>query len=184
MAETLAGQYEAVAFSAVHSDLRLPSVPARVLDVGAGTGRDAAHLARLGYDVTAVEPVAEMRAVAQRLHPEPITWLSDALPLLERVTGHFDLILATAVWMHLDAQERALAMPRVADLLAPGGQLSLSLRHGPVPSGRVMHDVNSAETIALAKTSGLRLTGQVETASVQDSNRAAGISWARLTFCQ
>jgi protein-L-isoaspartate O-methyltransferase len=30
-----------------------------VLDIGAGTGRDAAGLAELGYLVTAVEPTAE-----------------------------------------------------------------------------------------------------------------------------
>ena len=36
------------------------SAPASAMDIGAGTGRDAAGLARRGWDVIAVEPVAEM----------------------------------------------------------------------------------------------------------------------------
>lgn len=184
LAETLASRYETVSFTEVHPELHLPPVPARVLDIGSGTGRDAAFLAQLGYDVTAVEPVAEMRAAARRLHKEPITWLTDALPLLAHVSGPFDLILVTAVWMHLDTQERAQAMPRVAGLLAPGGRLALSLRHGPVPEGRVMHDVSAVETISLAKSAGLGLVSQTEGASVQGANRAAGVNWTRLTFRQ
>ena len=34
----------------------LPSAPGLVIDVGAGTGRNAAWLAGLGHDVVAVEP--------------------------------------------------------------------------------------------------------------------------------
>jgi protein-L-isoaspartate O-methyltransferase len=39
----------------------LPSQPALVLDVGAGSGRDAGWLASLGHEVVAVEPSAQMR---------------------------------------------------------------------------------------------------------------------------
>lgn len=48
------------------------------LDVGAGSGRDAAWLASLGYEVVAAEPAAGMRIEAQRRHPDPrIRWLDD-----------------------------------------------------------------------------------------------------------
>ncbi|SCG08174.1 hypothetical protein GA0115255_123563 [Streptomyces sp. Ncost-T6T-2b] len=48
-ADALAVQYEQVTFEDVHRDVLhlLPSAPARILDVGAGTGRDAAALAAL-----------------------------------------------------------------------------------------------------------------------------------------
>ena len=73
----------------------------------------------------AVEPTAALRAHGQRLHPDPnITWLDDSLPDLVSgfmpVRERYDLILMTAVWMHLDEDERGRALPRVAALLAPG----------------------------------------------------------------
>ena len=40
----------------------LPAPPATVVDVGAGQGTQALRLARLGFDVTAVEPDPQMRA--------------------------------------------------------------------------------------------------------------------------
>lgn len=51
------------------------------LDLGAGTGRDAAVLCELGMDVRAVEPSAALRQRARELHPELAGRLSDgALP--------------------------------------------------------------------------------------------------------
>ena len=64
-------RYESVAAETVHGWLvdLLPNAPALVLDIGAGTGRDAAWLASRGLEVVAVEPSGAMRAEAQRLHP-------------------------------------------------------------------------------------------------------------------
>lgn len=75
------GTYEAMPSGRIHAWLegRLPTSPALLLDVGAGTGRDAVWLASLGHDVVAVEPSAA------QLHPEPrIRWLDDGLPDLRR----------------------------------------------------------------------------------------------------
>ena len=59
----------------------LPRVPAVIMDVGAGSGRDAVWLASRGYEVLAIEPSAAMRAEAARLHPaETLRWLGDKLP--------------------------------------------------------------------------------------------------------
>ena len=43
---------------------------ARLLDVGAGSGRDMAMLQSMGYDVYGVEPCDEMLAQAEANHPE------------------------------------------------------------------------------------------------------------------
>ncbi len=141
-AAALAGQYESISFEDVHRDVLhlYPAPPADVLDVGAGSGRDAAALARRGHRVVAVEPTAELRREGQRLHGDlAIEWVDDHLPamqVLRRAGRRFDLILLTAVWMHLDPTEQTEAMAAIAALLADGGLVFMSLRHGPVPNGR------------------------------------------------
>ena len=59
-----AERYEALAFPDVHNSLLalLPAAEgALALDVGAGSGRDAAWLAEQGFEVVAVEPSRAMR---------------------------------------------------------------------------------------------------------------------------
>ncbi len=181
-AEALAKQYEAVSFEEVHGDVLdlLPPPPARALDIGAGTGRDAAALAARGYRVTAVEPTDEFRAIGQSLHESAaIAWIDDALPHLPNVPGSFDLILVSAVWMHLDADERKQAMARVAGMLRNGGVMVLSLRHGPIPPGRIMFEVTPAETVALAEANGLhRLYAGTRPGRLDQP----GVWWDRLAF--
>ncbi|MDP1966746.1 MAG: class I SAM-dependent methyltransferase, partial [Reyranella sp.] len=133
-ADRLVEQYESRSFADVHRGLLplLPAAPARALDIGAGTGRDAAGLAVLGHTVLAVEPTPEMRAHGQRLHSSPaIEWLDDSLPELAQVRARvqnrgerFDLVMMTAVWMHLNEAERLRAMACVAGLVAPGGLMT------------------------------------------------------------
>jgi len=188
-AETLAQRFESVSFEAVHREVLhlFPSRPCRVLDIGAGSGRDAAALAQRGHQVLAVEPTAGLREQGMRLHGGlPIEWLDDHLPALARVHAagpearQFDLILCIAVWMHLDEAERAPAMRAVAELLAPGGLLVLTLRHGPVPPERRMFEVGAEETIALAQHCGLLLRHRGARASLfQD-----GVNWSVLAFAR
>jgi protein-L-isoaspartate O-methyltransferase len=184
-APALAAQYESITFADVHRDVMhlFPATPCRVLDIGAGSGRDAAALARLGHQVIAVEPTAELRAEGQRLHADlPIAWRDDHLPALAKTCAHgdrHDLILLTAVWMHLDAAERDTAMQALAALLADGGQVVMSLRHGPVPQGRRMFDVSAEETIALAATHGLGLCHRSER---EDMLERRDVRWSFLGF--
>lgn len=162
IADQLVVQYESIRFEDVHGEI-LHLIPdgGRALDIGAGTGRDAAALARRGFRVTAAEPTAEMSAHGQRLHAGlDIIWIDDALPQLPLLTRRgetYDLIMLTAVWMHLDATERATAMQAVAPLLADSGRLAMTLRHGPVPPGRRMFEVSAEEVVAAAQPYGLDL---------------------------
>jgi SAM-dependent methyltransferase len=109
----LADQYESRAFEEVHASLLdlLPAPGSIILDIGAGSGRDAAWFAARGDDVVAVEPSDAMRTHARALHPSPrIHWLSDSLPELAQVRRlglTFDFILLSAVWMHLPPAARA-----------------------------------------------------------------------------
>jgi len=146
-------------------------------------GRDAAAFAEHGHTVTAVEPTVELRAHGQQLHGHlPITWIDDSLPDLNRVhaTGEcYDLIMQTAVWMHLDLDQRERAIGRVAGLLRPNGLMALSLRHGPVPAGRRMFEISATETQALAVRHGLVTIHDSEGAALQGG---PGVWWSRLAF--
>ncbi|MEU5539734.1 methyltransferase domain-containing protein [Streptomyces sp. NPDC020362] len=183
-ADALAVQYEEVTFDEVHRDVLefVPTGPGRILDVGAGTGRDAAALAARGHTVVAVEPTAELREHAQRLHTgSGIDWVADALPhlALRRHPGPFDAVFVTAVWMHLDAEERRHAMGRIAALLVTGGRFFVNLRHGPVPAGRHMFDVSAAETVELGRALGLRTVHRGER---PDLHGRDNVRWSSLVL--
>jgi 2-polyprenyl-3-methyl-5-hydroxy-6-metoxy-1,4-benzoquinol methylase len=112
----------------------LPASPSRIVDIGAGTGRDAAWLAGMGHDVTAVEPVDALREAGIALHRSlGIAWLNDRLPdLLDlKSRGRFDCLILSGVWQHLDDDQRRTAMHNFVPLLAPGAVMIMSLRHGP-----------------------------------------------------
>jgi SAM-dependent methyltransferase len=187
-AEALIKQYESLSFADLHRQFLhlMPAAPGRVLDIGAGTGRDAAAFAALGHSVTAVEPTAELRQRAAALHASPaIEWLDDSLPELASLTARearFDLVMLTAVWMHLDERQRRRAMPRVGGLVRQGGIMMLSLRHGPVPPGRRMFEVTAAETIALAAAEGLRPVLVLD--ATEGLLGRPGVSWTRLALAK
>jgi 2-polyprenyl-3-methyl-5-hydroxy-6-metoxy-1,4-benzoquinol methylase len=146
----------------------------------------------MGHHVVAVEPTDAPRTAAMALHPSPrIEWLDDNLPDLGVLLARgekFDVVMLTAVWMHLDATQRRRAMPNVASLMKPGGVMIMSLRHGPVPPGRRMFEVSAEETIELGQIRGLRPVLTMSTRSLQDRGTPAdslgrvGVSWTRLAL--
>ena len=184
-APELLKRYESISFVDAQAPVLqlIPPAPGRALDIGAGTGRDAAGLVALGYSVLAVEPTEELRRGAMLLHPSPmIEWLDDSLPDLVAVRARkegFDLVMLTAVWMHLDEAQRQRAMPNVSALVRNGGIVIMSLRHGPIPPGRRMFEVSAEETIALARRSDLFCTLNRK---AEASLRQPGVSWTRLGF--
>ena len=184
-ADALARQYEGVTFDWVHRDVLhlFPRSPSRVLDLGAGTGRDAAALCRLGHSVVAIEPIAQLRAHGQRIHrAEPIEWVEDTLPDLDVMRGrsdHFDLVLLIGVWMHLDKRQRRDAMATLTGLLAESGRIIMSVRHGPTPEGRRMFSVSATETAQLAGLFGMHVIHRSEQ---DDRLNRPDVGWSILAF--
>jgi SAM-dependent methyltransferase len=185
-AEELFEHYESLPAQEVHRAILhlIPQTPCRVLDIGSGTGRDAAWFADMGHRVVAVEPTDAMRLGAMSLHRSSrIEWLNDCLPDLTVLRSQvFELVMLTAVWMHLDADQRRRAMPNVASQVAIGGTLTIKLRHGPVAPGRRMFEVSPEETIELAQNYDLRAVLNLHRNSSLEQNRAAGITWSDLAF--
>lgn len=199
----LAGQYDSKTFAEVHSgwishltDIFLshssensPNHDGKkdlvnVLDIGAGSGRDAKFLAeqatpRQDVAVYAVEPARELAAIGKPLTQHlNVTWLQDSLPALEvmhEIELQFDLILLSAVWMHIAEFERFDSLTRLTQLLAPQGRLIISLRHGPSGDERQMHQVSIKELEALSKT--LRLTIIDSVTAETDKLGRAEVHW-------
>ncbi|MBT0962825.1 class I SAM-dependent methyltransferase [Denitromonas iodatirespirans] len=165
----------------------LPHAPARVLDVGAGAGQNAAALAALGHVVTAVEPMAVFLDAARATYAAlPITWLADSLPVLDGLrpeAGRFDFILVAAVWHHLDAAERKCAMARLAHLLDRGGHCALTLRNGPPGLGSRVYATDAAETVRQAEEVGLSCVLRLDNQPSRLGHKE-GVRWARLVLQQ
>lgn len=163
----------------------LPEKPARVADIGAGTGRDAAWFAQQGHDVLAVEPVNELREAGTTWHRDAkVRWLDDRLPGLEKAQTHgpFELVTLCGVWQHIDDAARQIAMVSLGRMVSDGGLLVMSLRHGPGAPGRRVFPVSVSETIEAAARSGLILSCRSEADSIQPGNRAMGVRWTWLAF--
>ncbi len=156
----LAERYESLDPDALHAWCvgSLPPPPAAVLDVGAGSGRDAAWFAAKGHEVVAVDPSATMLAEARRRHPESrVSWIRDGLPSLDRAVGRgmsYDIIVLNAVWMHVHPDDRQRAMRKLIGLLRPGGLMIFALRVGGDDVADGMYPSSAAEVESLARRYG------------------------------
>lgn len=160
-AKILAERYESMDFTKIHGWLLplLSNSGGSALDVGAGSGRDAKGLLDLGFDVVAVEPSSFMRKEGQTRHPDPgILWIDESLPGLDtllRQGSSFDLILLSAVWMHVSPVDRPRAFRKLVSLLKPAGILAITLRHGSDDPDCPMFDTSIDELEYLAKSHGM-----------------------------
>ncbi len=201
-AEELAKQYLSKSFEEVHQSWSqfLPSIienpNARILDLGAGAGRDAKHIAELAekqhktknnIQVYAIEPATELADLGAKVTQDlKVKWLNDALPSLSVITKQevsFDLILLSAVWMHIPQSARARSIRKLANLLKPGGKLVISLRHGQTEDDfkqRKMHIVCADELKQLATDVGLftKLATEKETDKLGRNH----VSWQTLVL--
>jgi SAM-dependent methyltransferase len=182
--EEVSARFEALLPDDVHAwvaDLVPEGSTGLAMDLGAGTGRDAAWLARRGFDVVAVEPSPQMLETAKLLHAEPnIRWIGDSLPALAKVRRlglAFNFILLSGVWMFVPPAERARAFRKLITLLKPGGRIAFTLRMGDLASDRGMHPASLAEIETLARGHGVAVERIVET---PDLAGREGIWWANI----
>ncbi len=186
-AQQLTDQYNSLSVDVVHGRWmkdHLPGTPGFACDIGAGSGRDATWLAERGWNVIAVEPSGDMRNLAQKHSYPNVTWLNDSLPGLDKLRrlGHrFDLVLLSAVWMHLAPARRERAFRIVSELLKPSGVLVITIRHGKDEAEnrlRGFHEASGDELQGLAKQRALALTGRF---TEPDKSRSH-VNWETLVF--
>jgi SAM-dependent methyltransferase len=91
----------------------LPSLPARVLEVGCGDGELALAMDTAGYAVTAIDPDAPTGEIFERAGLEDFA-----------TEERFDAVVASLALHHI--RDLAAAVERVATLMKPEGRLILS----------------------------------------------------------
>jgi SAM-dependent methyltransferase len=96
------------------------------LDIGCGEGRVARVLKQCGYRVTAVDPVAQLVAAAQRAGSADAYSIA-AAAALPFEDGSFDLAVAYNVLM--DVEDVPAALTEIKRILRPSGTLVLSIVH-------------------------------------------------------
>lgn len=137
--DTWVGAREGALFGA-ESDARVSALAAqapdprlcRVLDIGAGTGRNALALARRGHPVDAVEMTPKfaeiIRSEAERESLEVHVIESDAFDTMDGVRSDYQLIVASEVVPEFrTTQELRGVLELAADCLDTGGHLVFNM---------------------------------------------------------
>lgn len=120
--------------AAAHRERLLSGARGRVLEVGAGNGRNFAHYPTTVTSVLAVEPEPHLRALAQQeasrvdVDVEVVAGVAEHLPADDDA---FDVVVASLVLCTVDDPGQALA--EAARVLRPGGQLRF-LEHVAAPT--------------------------------------------------
>jgi 2-polyprenyl-3-methyl-5-hydroxy-6-metoxy-1,4-benzoquinol methylase len=157
-AKSLSTQYQSLVPESVHKTWlpNLPKRPGLALDIGAGSGRDANWLASQGWQVTAVEPCRALRELAP-FHPQ-VQWLDDRLPTLCQLDTPgeclYQLILVSAVWMHLSPKEQEQSLLLLKSIMSPNGILVITWRNQANDTERQFYNVEVKQfTNAIITTS-------------------------------
>lgn len=128
-ASSVASRYESVVSSLSDHFLAAFLRSSKILDIGFGSGRDLAALAKLGHDCYGVDPTQELIEQAEIYHPDLKGRLvKGSLPhLVPPFRGDFDGVLCSAVLMHLPAVELPAAAVSIKDCLKPKGRILYSV---------------------------------------------------------
>jgi 2-polyprenyl-3-methyl-5-hydroxy-6-metoxy-1,4-benzoquinol methylase len=186
-AEFLAVQYKSISASIVHGSwkhllLKLDKATKTALDVGAGSGRDASWLANQNFQVTALEPAKKLLSQAKKNFPHNnIQWLNDSLPSLKTINNEccFDVVLVSAVWMHLSPINQCKSLERLMPLIKFRGLLVITIRVGNFEDGRTAYPFNADELVEQAKNN--KLTIKINNIS-NDKMQRSNVTWQTLVF--
>jgi SAM-dependent methyltransferase len=191
-AREMSARYETANLSHLHGLLlrHLPGKGASILELGCGSGRDAAFLHANGYEVTAVDASAGMVAEVTRIHPElsgrvscaAIPFPSDS-PLLRRT---FDAVVSIGMFMHLPDAGLSDTVLQIRRMLRPGGVLFVDVSVGRTGlrderdgTGRLFRQRPPGELQMLFERCGFTLVAHYESPDAFDR---PALRWASLVF--
>lgn len=124
-----------------------------ILEIGAGTGRDAKWIRskRPDASITVVEPSSMFREYLNK--DTSLTVVDDALPDLRKVihaNTKYDLILLNAVFMHVRPDQHQRVFRKLANLLRPGGRLVILTKLDHPEPARGQFEVSNGDIQRLA----------------------------------
>ena len=129
------------------------------LDIGSGSGRDAAWLAEHGWHVDAVDGSTALLEEAEKLHGHAVIhFMHDLAPDFSNVRAlnkRYDVILMSAFIFHFDAADREVILAHCAGILSADGLIYITLRQGPVVPDRHIYAVAPDEIETFAQNHGL-----------------------------
>ncbi|WP_245916767.1 diguanylate cyclase [Nocardioides gansuensis] len=105
----------------------LPAAPARILDVGGGTGVYAAWLAEAGYDVHLIDVIPEHVSAALNDGAAFTAALGDARHLDEPDDSAEAVMMLGPLYHLLDRNDRVQALREARRVLRPGGTLAAAV---------------------------------------------------------
>lgn len=108
----------------IHKYLELLPKGAKILDVGAGTGRYSIALAEEGYDVTALELVKYNLGILKQKSSKVKAYQGNAIRLKRFEANEFDMTLVFGPMYHLlTMEEKKTALCEAARVTKPGGYI-------------------------------------------------------------
>lgn len=184
-AANMTSSYEAVDFTGSLAPL-VRSLPdhSRVLEIGCGSGRDAAYLEAMGHFVVGTDGSVEMIRQAESIHPTLAGRLRhhelpDRLPF---DTPSFAAVMSWAVLMHLQLNDLPSVFKDLARVLLPHGLLAYSVNteragldhDGNDSKGRHFTCLNASDWACLHEHAGFKTLSTEET---NDITGRPGIRW-------
>lgn len=106
------------------------TVNGRILDVGSGTGRWAARLSALGYEVEGLEPAGRLIDLARKTHPA-VSFRRGAIEDLADSGEKWEGILAWYALIHMGPEELPDALGTLRTITRNNGSLLMSFFSGP-----------------------------------------------------
>lgn len=191
-ASTCGAKYESADMSHLdHLLLRhLPERGARVLELGCGSGREAAFLLQSSHEVYGIDASAGMIGEALRRHPELAGRLScEAVPLPEDcrlLLQSFDAVLAIALLMHVPDSDLFETIQQLKQMLRPLGMVFVSVSRGRPnvdangrgSGGRLFRERPAEELQLLFERLGFLLAARYQTPDAFER----GMLWHSLVF--
>lgn len=156
--------------------------PARILEIGFGSGQFLDWARENGFDVCGVEQLEELCGMAkERGHT---VFCGDVKSALEQIDGHVDLIVLFDVCEHLTLHELADLFSQVKSTLGPTGIVLARFPNAGSPFGGVAQhgDATHITTLTgskidqIARVSGLRLRAQYEAFASEITEVGKGFS--------
>ena len=186
-ADSLASCYESAAVSELQK-LLIQTFPKnfKLLEIGCGSGRDAAFMAKNGYEVIAIDGSTKIINEAKKLHPQLKDKLfSKTLPNDLCFDEKFDGIYSIATLMHLSKDNLKKSVSRIYNLLNENGRLLMSIslfrddidENGFDGKGRFFLVLNLEEWVALLESHGFK---NIKTSINGDGLGRDGMKWLTL----